>query len=286
MAFDKVMQLLEEKNYQIIRVETKTHIRKKNSGKHRDGDVDSYKIIICKCPTEGCTETIKIARERDLTRNPKCRACSILGSKKKDKQKREWYLLTDDINKANTLLAKSNPELFIREEGTLTKHKGLAKRVVLKCFTSDCKGTITTNTINRITPKHNRCRQCADDAKKKRPFERTYNGAKRKSERLKSNGQYIKWLLSYEEFICLCQIPYCHYCSKLLNRAEFKRDNGSLSVLLDRKDSGKDYTFDNCVPCCPDCNFTKNEHISYDEMVLIMKHRGLWIEKRHLKIAG
>jgi hypothetical protein len=281
MAFDNLLRILRDNNYQILQIEDKVHIRKKDSGKHKKGDLDSFKVIICKCPTEGCNGIIKLERERDLLKR-KCRRCSVVGSKRKDKRVRVWEVLTTDINEATTFLAKSNPDLFLREEGTLTTKNGLAKRVILKCSTKNCDGTISTNFTNRSIPKHSRCRKCGDEAKKKRPFERSYNRAKKRKERVKKNGLSIKWLLTYEEFVFLCQIPTCHYCNKPLNRAEYKSEKGATSLLIDRKDSNKDYTLDNCVPCCPDCNFTKNERISYDEMVLIMKHRKLWVEKREI----
>lgn len=265
------MQLLEEKNYQIIRVETKTHIRKKNSGKHRDGDVDSYKIIICKCPTEGCTETIKIARERDLRH--KCKSCSAISRLRGEN--REYKIYTTDIQKSHLPISKKYKEIFLREEVSLD---GKAYVAVFKCPKENCQKEIRLRNREKIRECHSCCRKAL-------PYERTYNQIKSR-RREKSNGHSIQWLLTFEDFVSLCEIPNCHYCNSLLNRAKYKAEEGSTASMLDRKDSNKDYTLDNVVPCCPTCNFTKNEHISYDEMVLIMKHRGLWIEKRHLKIAG
>jgi len=56
--------------------------------------------------------------------------------------------------------------------------------------------------------------------------------------------------------LCLCVV--------VIPRAEYKSEDGSTTLRLDRKDSDKDYTLDNCVPCCPECNFTKNERIYYE----------------------
>lgn len=281
MAFDNLLKMVNSSNYQILQIENKKHIRKKDSGKHKQGEISFSKTIVCQCPTDGCDGNIKISRERDLVRSPKCRQCALKGSQRKDKRVQVWQVLTNDVTKATTILAKSNPSLFLREEGTLTKRNGLAKRVILKCPTPNCNGTISTNITNRITPKHSRCVKCCDDAKKKRPFERTYNHARSNTKRRsETRNKNIQWNLSYNDFVSLCTIPNCHYCNTFLNRAEYRSDDGSTSILIDRKDSNKDYTLDNCVPCCPDCNFTKNERISYDEMVLIMKYRGLWVEDK------
>jgi hypothetical protein len=283
VAFDNVLRLAQERNFEILRIDTKTTIRRVSSGKHKAGEVGKNKTLICRCPTENCSGTISLSKERDiLERKPRCRRCSVTGSKKEDKKIRLWHLLTTEIDQATTMLAKANPHLFIREEGTLTKKNGLAKRVILRCPTEGCQETVSTTRVSKPDLLHSRCKKCADEAKKKRPYERTYNQAKKRYERTKSNGISIMWKLSYQEFVFLCQIPNCHYCHIPLNRAEYKSDLGTTTLLLDRKDSNQNYTIDNCVPCCPDCNFTKNERISYDEMVLIMKHRQLWVEDKEI----
>lgn len=52
----------------------------------------------------------------------------------------------------------------------------------------------------------------------------------------------------------------CHYCTGSLN--EYGHS-------LDRKDNSKSYTVDNVVPCCTDCNRTKGDRLTYDEMVAV-----------------
>jgi hypothetical protein len=243
------------------------------------------KKYICQCPTINCQKTMIINRERDL--NKKCRTCANR-TPIDEKKILNWQILTTNYLEAVTPLAKANPDLFIREEIVIEpgRYADGKKRVILKCPTPSCIGIISVydihkTDVNKLT--FSTCRLCADISRRKRPYELIYNRAikqiKRKSEARVKN---IKWLLSYDEFATLCAIPNCHYCNKSLNRAKHKADGGTLATQLDRKDSSKDYTLDNCVPCCPDCNFTKNERISYDEMVLIMKHRKLWVEKREI----
>lgn len=38
---------------------------------------------------------------------------------------------------------------------------------------------------------------------------------------------------------------------------------------LDRVDNNKGHTKENCVPCCKECNITKNNYFSYEEMLVI-----------------
>jgi hypothetical protein len=251
-------QMILEKNLTIVQKKEHNIIRK-----DRANTIDKSYSFECKCPREGCSNSFNISRVRDLDRT--CRSCSIKGTKKEDKQVLEWLILTDDINQATTSLAKANPKLFIREE-----YSDSHKRVILKCSTPDCNGEVSTNSIGKTKAFRTKCKRCSQ---KSRPYERTYNLAKNRA-----NKREIKWLLSYDEFSELCSILNCHYCNVTLNRAKHRNGIGSTQPLLDRKDSNKDYTLDNCVPCCPDCNFTKHEHITYEEMVLIMKYRGCWVE--------
>lgn len=68
--------------------------------------------------------------------------------------------------------------------------------------------------------------------------------------------------LTYEEYYELVKDWTCHY------------DRAPLSGYgLDRKDSGGPYSFENCVPCCARCNYTKSDKLSYEEMVLLMRNR-------------
>ena len=106
-----------------------------------------------------------------------------------------------------------------------------------------------------------------------------FNYAKKTRNYVKKSGVPIHWLLSYVEFVSLCEFKHCHYCNVELTRGEYKKENNrSYCPLLDRKDPNIGYTKDNCVSCCPTCNFLKNQ-LSYDEMLLVMKHRGCWIAK-------
>jgi 5-methylcytosine-specific restriction endonuclease McrA len=191
-----------------------------------------------------------------------------------------WRLSTLNASESKLELAVLNPHLFIREEiadAFKSEEPYTHRRTLLKCPTLECNNTVTIYAgRGGKNLEDYKCRSCAYLALRKRPYGRTFNKTARNT---RHRTKKIDWLISYEDFVSLCHIPNCHYCNKPLGRAAYAGDEGSDALLLDRKDSNKDYTLDNCVPCCPKCNFTKNDRVSYAEMVLVMKHRGCWVEK-------
>jgi len=48
---------------------------------------------------------------------------------------------------------------------------------------------------------------------------------------------------------------------------------------LDRIDTTKGHTIENCVPCCYECNLARNNHFSYDEMKIL----GITIQEIKLR---
>jgi hypothetical protein len=52
----------------------------------------------------------------------------------------------------------------------------------------------------------------------------------------------------------------CHYCCGSLSPTGYN---------LDRKDNALKHIGSNVVACCRTCNYTKNKHFSYDEMMLL-----------------
>jgi ribosomal protein L40E len=272
----KLQILIEKRNLKILDVEKNCYPRKTASSTHKKNAIESYTIYVCNCPTQNCEGTVRIAKPRDL--DNKCRKCAI---DSRQKGSYVWRLYTTDVSEAKLPTALANPNLFIREEiADAFKSDGkpyIQRRAILKCPTVGCHDTVTVKYGREKPIDAYKCRKCAHLALRKRPYERTFNSAARN---VKHRHKKINWLMSYEEFASLCSIPNCHYCNINLNRAEYASEAGVNSLLLDRKDSNKDYTLDNSVPCCPKCNFTKNDRVSYDEMVLVMKHRGWWVEDK------
>lgn len=71
------------------------------------------------------------------------------------------------------------------------------------------------------------------------------------------------WMLSDEQAIFLVQ-QNCFYCGSSpsnLHRVTHAQYRGSFVYNgIDRLDSNKGYTTDNCVPCCATCNRMKSKH--------------------------
>lgn len=55
----------------------------------------------------------------------------------------------------------------------------------------------------------------------------------------------------------------CHYCGD-----ELKKTGG---YSLDRRDPKGGYTLDNVLPCCAECNFIKNHHLTVEETLVAVK---------------
>ncbi len=73
--------------------------------------------------------------------------------------------------------------------------------------------------------------------------------------------------LTKEQFLILSQKP-CHYCGALPSNIRINRYNNGDFVYngIDRVDSKKGYTINNCVPCCFWCNTMKSKY-SVDEFL-------------------
>jgi hypothetical protein len=58
----------------------------------------------------------------------------------------------------------------------------------------------------------------------------------------------------------------CYYCGNTVS--------GTTGGCLDRKNSFKDYTIGNVVVCCDNCNWTKNNNLTFYEMLNLMNFRN------------
>lgn len=75
--------------------------------------------------------------------------------------------------------------------------------------------------------------------------------------------------LTKEQFYKIIQ-KECHYCGKLSD--PFNPNSNNING-IDRIDSNEGYYIENCVPCCSQCNISKNK-MSYDEFIN-------WINRVH-----
>lgn len=111
----------------------------------------------------------------------------------------------------------------------------------------------------------NGCKMCRSTF-----FEPSYNDLLR-SYKKGASERNISWHLSDEEFLNLIT-KNCNYCGveptiRLHDRSKNKKPvNG-----IDRVDSSKPYTIDNCVTCCTMCNYMKQHHNKEDFLNQVQK---------------
>lgn len=75
---------------------------------------------------------------------------------------------------------------------------------------------------------------------------------------------------SFDDFLKFTKTDRCHYCGDKI--VWHGRNRGRYN--LDRKDNAVGYSKENCVVCCKECNYAKNNHFTYDEMLIIGKAIG------------
>lgn len=113
------------------------------------------------------------------------------------------------------------------------------------------------------------CRR-RDEARRrfsKKPYESLYNTFCSKART--NAGQIVS--LTYKDFLNFVTISTCHYCSGKVSWTRFNLGRGSSGYNLDRKDSTKGYSKENCVVCCRRCNQGKSNVFSYEEWLAIGK---------------
>lgn len=102
------------------------------------------------------------------------------------------------------------------------------------------------------------CRKCQDDDAKARST-RPDTGFKKLLQRYKSGAQTrgIAWGLTEQNFRHLTSAP-CHYTGRLPQSVSVSISGDTYRYSsIDRLDSSKGYTLDNCVPCASEVNLMK-----------------------------
>jgi hypothetical protein len=79
----------------------------------------------------------------------------------------------------------------------------------------------------------------------------------------------VKVDLSYEDLLHFVSKKTCEYCDKELVWVERQTKKTSGATNLDRKESDREYSKDNCVSCCWECNRIKGNVYTFDEMKII-----------------
>jgi hypothetical protein len=83
------------------------------------------------------------------------------------------------------------------------------------------------------------------------------------------------WELTDEQFESIITKP-CYYTGRPPSK-QFVARSGEVFTYsgIDRKDSKKGYTLDNCVPCCTEVNYTKLD-TPYDTFLQMVKEIAQW----------
>ena len=87
-----------------------------------------------------------------------------------------------------------------------------------------------------------------------------------------AKARNLEWNLTEEQFANLIN-QNCHYCGETPSKRQTVsyKDEYELVNGIDRIDSSKGYTIDNCVPCCSKCNTMKNNFKQEDILNQISK---------------
>jgi hypothetical protein len=141
-------------------------------------------------------------------------------------------------------------------------------RVYWKCL-CDCGQISEVSTSNLPRTKSCGCLKIAvlferNKKLRKRPYEALYNQLLRVG---KKGCHAVE--LTYEDFIKFTKFKTCIYCKNELQWSEYDIRKWGQRYNLDRKDTLKGYSLDNCVPCCKTCNAMKSKHFSYEAMLCL-----------------
>lgn len=131
-----------------------------------------------------------------------------------------------------------------------------------KCATAGCNNEIKLRKANLATAT-GKCKVCNSS---KRPYEALYNNLCLSA---KSRNEPVPVDMTYEEFVRFTGHKQCSYCDSDLNWTATNLKKHGASYNLDRKDNTKGYTVENCVPCCRDCNFFRQDKFTHEEFLLL-----------------
>lgn len=107
-------------------------------------------------------------------------------------------------------------------------------------------------------------------------YEKSASHSLYSSYRLRSIKKGHEFSLTEDEFINLTS-QNCYYCGRepLQDYNPVNCPNNYIYNGLDRVDSSKGYTIDNCVPCCKYCNQAKST-MSIDEFLTFIERVYKW----------
>lgn len=212
---------------------------------------NKYTVVKCKCSVCGEYSEVRLDRFTTKSQYAKhyCHNC------------RDAYYL--DIAKKK-FIGKTNGVLECIDIKRVYKPKTGSHIIMAICKCNKCEAITEVRSdrllaSGKFIPKS--CSNCVNDIYRETTLNRYYRlynctgeeyqirlHNRKRLISIKNNAQArdLKFLLSDEQAINLLH-QNCYYCNK-------EEADG-----IDRIDSNKDYTIDNCVPCCKICNVMKNK---------------------------
>ena len=127
-----------------------------------------------------------------------------------------------------------------------------------KCF-CDCGGKTIAQGCNLKDGHTSSCVCFRKESSKRRSMLRPYEGLY--NALVKRCAAVGREVMSFEEFLTFTNKKECSYCGEELKWTTHRTKHGKEFVgrNLDRVNSEKGYTRENCVPCCPSCNRMKSD---------------------------
>ena len=118
------------------------------------------------------------------------------------------------------------------------------------------------------------CTEHGSTHKRLRPYEALYRSwLVVQARRNKNRSKPLNNSLTFLQFARICKTQAaCHYCKTVVQRPMHNVTRSGqkfYSTYLDRVDATKGYSASNVVTCCASCNFSKNNFISYEEMLVL-----------------
>jgi len=130
------------------------------------------------------------------------------------------------------------------------------RKVFLWLCKCDCGKDHITARYNLIRGDSRSCGCYRSDITKIRermqPYQALYNIVVKRAEKRK-----ISFELSYEEFVDFTNTCACYYCGDEVKWTKFNTGKNPKAYNLDRINSSKGYSKDNCHVCCFACNMFK-----------------------------
>ena len=164
--------------------------------------------------------------------------------------------LTSMVNLADVIILRTERLLISGRSNTF------ATCYVIKCVVPDCQNEVRIYKGKEKKPT-GKCKICSV---RRAPYQHIF-GLVRAAARTHNR----KFDLSFDDFLKFTSITKCLYCDAPITWRKWTsgKDGCGGKYNLDRKDSSLGYSYDNCVVCCTDCNYTKGARFTFAEFILL-----------------